>query len=139
MRLQEIIQIRFQGAFRCPSEASRSISVQLRLHAIPLPLGKHNDLPAKESCEFKNGIRIFCASDTIPVACSPCSNDDETVNIVLLSASEVYLTLDGQSNVQLRQGDRVQVKQSPNRVLLVRNPQIDYFGILRAKLRWGAR
>jgi NAD+ kinase len=65
--------------------------------------------------------------------------DDETVNIVLLSASEVYLTLDGQSNVQLRQGDRVQVKQSPNRVLLVRNPQIDYFGILRAKLRWGAR
>jgi NAD+ kinase len=65
--------------------------------------------------------------------------DDEEVNIVLRSASEVYLTLDGQSGVPLQQGDLVQVKQSPNRVLLVRNPQIDYFGILRAKLRWGAR
>ncbi len=65
--------------------------------------------------------------------------DDETVNIVLLSESEVYLTLDGQSGVRLQRGDRVQIKQSPNRVLLVRNPHVDYFGILRAKLRWGAR
>ncbi len=63
--------------------------------------------------------------------------DDQTVNIVLVSDSEVYLTLDGQSGEQLRRGDRVQIKQSQNRVQLVRNPRIDYFGILRAKLRWG--
>jgi NAD+ kinase len=39
----------------------------------------------------------------------------------------------------LERGDRVQVKQSHNRVLLVRNPNIGFFGILRAKLRWGER
>jgi NAD+ kinase len=65
--------------------------------------------------------------------------DDETLNIVLVSESEVFLTLDGQSNVALQRGDRIQIKQSHNRVLLVRNPQIGYFGILRAKLRWGER
>ncbi len=66
--------------------------------------------------------------------------DDESINIVLMSDSgEVYLTLDGQSGVPLERGDRVQVKSSKNRVLLVRNPNIDYFGILRAKLRWGER
>jgi NAD+ kinase len=65
--------------------------------------------------------------------------DDQTVNILLVSESEVYLTLDGQSGLRLEVGDRVQIKQSPNRVLLVRNPRVDYFGILRAKLKWGAR
>jgi len=65
--------------------------------------------------------------------------DDETVNIVLRSESEVYLTLDGQTGVPLGRGDRVQIKQSANRVLLVRNPKLDYFGILRAKLKWGER
>jgi NAD+ kinase len=65
--------------------------------------------------------------------------DEETVNIVLTSESEVFLTLDGQTGVQLARGDRVQIKQSGNRVLLVRNPNIDYFGILRAKLKWGER
>ena len=65
--------------------------------------------------------------------------DDQTVNIVLVSESEVYLTLDGQSGLRLERGDRIQIKQSQNRVLLVRNPRIDYFGILRAKLKWGER
>jgi NAD+ kinase len=64
--------------------------------------------------------------------------DDETVNIVIRSqGGKVYLTLDGQTGVLLTMGDRVQIKQSQNRVLLVRNPNIDYFGILRAKLKWG--
>ncbi len=65
--------------------------------------------------------------------------DDQTVNIVLASDSEVFLTLDGQAGQELLKGDLVQIKQSSNRVLLVRNPKIDYFGILRAKLRWGQR
>jgi len=47
--------------------------------------------------------------------------------------------MDGQTGVPLGRGDRVQVKQSPGRVLLVRNPNLDFFGILRAKLRWGER
>ncbi len=65
--------------------------------------------------------------------------DDENIEIVLVNDSEVYLTLDGQKGLKLERGDRVQVKQSYNRVLLVRNPQIDFFGILRQKLRWGER
>jgi len=31
------------------------------------------------------------------------------------------------------------VKSSPNRVLLVQNPNFHFFGILRTKLRWGER
>jgi NAD+ kinase len=61
------------------------------------------------------------------------------VEIVLMNATEVYLTLDGQKGMPLERGDRVEVQQSANRVLLVRNPNIDFFGILRAKLRWGER
>jgi len=65
--------------------------------------------------------------------------DDENIEIILVNDTEVYLTLDGQKGLPLERGDRVQVKQSYNRVLLVRNPNIDFFGILRAKLRWGER
>jgi NAD+ kinase len=39
----------------------------------------------------------------------------------------------------MERGDRVQVKQADNGVLLVNNPNIDFFGILRKKLRWGER
>ncbi len=64
--------------------------------------------------------------------------DDQSISVVLASdPGEVYLTLDGQEGLPIHCGDRVQVKQSPNRVLLVRNPNIGYFGILRAKLLWG--
>jgi len=65
--------------------------------------------------------------------------DDENIEIILTNDTEVYLTLDGQKGEPLSRGDRVQVKQSYNRVLLVRNPNLDFFGILRAKLRWGER
>jgi NAD+ kinase len=65
--------------------------------------------------------------------------DDQNVEIVLTNDTEVYLTLDGQKGQPLARGDRVQVKQSYNRVLLVRNPNLGFFGILRAKLRWGER
>ena len=36
-------------------------------------------------------------------------------------------------------GDRVEVQKSGNRALLVRNRQLDYFGVLRQKLHWGTR
>jgi NAD+ kinase len=65
--------------------------------------------------------------------------DDEDIEILLTNDTEVFLTLDGQAGLPVHRGDRVQVKQSRNRVLLVRNPSIDFFGILRAKLRWGER
>lgn len=65
--------------------------------------------------------------------------DEENIDVILVNDTEVYLSLDGQKGLPLERGDRVQVKQSYNRVLLVRNPNLDFFGILRAKLRWGER
>lgn len=55
------------------------------------------------------------------------------------SNGEVYLTLDGQSGLPLQQGDLLRLHRSPRPLLLVKNPQIDFFGLLRAKLRWGER
>ena len=65
--------------------------------------------------------------------------DEETIDIVLMNDAETFLTLDGRKGPALGRGDRVQVKQSYNRVLLVKNQKLDFFGILRAKLRWGER
>jgi NAD+ kinase len=65
--------------------------------------------------------------------------DEENVEIFLINDSQVFLSLDGQKGLPLERGDRVQVKQSANHVLLVNNPNIDFFGILRKKLRWGER
>lgn len=65
--------------------------------------------------------------------------DDETLDILLMNDAEVFLTLDGKKGPALQRGDRVQVKQSYNRVLLVHNSRLDFFSILRAKLRWGER
>jgi len=65
--------------------------------------------------------------------------DDETLDIVIMNDAEVFLTLDGKKGPALVRGDRVQVKQSYNRVLLVHNARLDFFAILRAKLRWGER
>lgn len=65
---------------------------------------------------------------------------DREINLQLKSASaEMYLTLDGQTGVPMLPGDRVQIKQSKNQVLLVKNPKLDYFTILRTRLRWGER
>ncbi len=65
---------------------------------------------------------------------------DQVVTVVLRSpVADVYLTLDGQTGHALQQGDRLEVRRSPNRTILVSNPNIDYFGILRQKLHWGER
>lgn len=65
---------------------------------------------------------------------------DRTVSIVLRSeAADVFLTIDGQSGLPLQSGDKVEISRSEHRVLLVRNPKLDYFSILRSKLHWGER
>jgi len=51
----------------------------------------------------------------------------------------VFLTLDGQRGLRMEPGDRVEIRQSAHRVLLVRSTSLDYFSILRTKLRWGER
>jgi NAD+ kinase len=65
--------------------------------------------------------------------------DDMGIDITLHSPGDVVVSFDGRGFLKLERADRVQIKQSKSRVLLVRNPHIDYFGILRAKLKWGER
>jgi NAD+ kinase len=65
---------------------------------------------------------------------------DQLVRVQLASdVSDVYLTADGQSGLELKMNDRIEVQKAPHRVLLVRNDRLDYFSILRQKLRWGER
>ncbi len=65
---------------------------------------------------------------------------DQTIRIVLKAhVEDVFLTIDGQVGHALKVGDRIEVERSPNRVHLIRNPALDYFGILRQKLHWGER
>jgi NAD+ kinase len=65
---------------------------------------------------------------------------DQVVTIHLgPEATDVYLTIDGQTGHALQAGDRLEVRRSPNRVLLVANPELDYFAVLREKLHWGER
>jgi NAD+ kinase len=66
--------------------------------------------------------------------------DDREIELRLMSESaEMYLTLDGQTGLPLQPGDRVQIKQSKHKLMLVKNPALDFFSVLRAKLRWGER
>jgi NAD+ kinase len=65
--------------------------------------------------------------------------DDMNLDITLQTRGEVVVSLDGQGFIKLERADRVQIKQTASRVMLVRNPNLDYFGILRAKLKWGER
>jgi NAD+ kinase len=65
---------------------------------------------------------------------------DRTIRITLgRETADTYLTLDGQTGHGLQGGDCIEVVRSPNRVNLVRNPNVAYFTILRQKLHWGER
>jgi NAD+ kinase len=66
--------------------------------------------------------------------------DDVTVRAVLKSKQqEVYLTLDGQQGLPLEYEDIVEVKKIPAQIAFIKSPYRQYFGVLREKLKWGAR
>jgi NAD+ kinase len=67
-------------------------------------------------------------------------SDTARVQVDVSAAEEpAYLTLDGQTGVQLGPNDRVTVTKSAHKVQLVRPMDKSYFEILRSKLRWGER
>lgn len=68
-------------------------------------------------------------------------SDDALVQVTVrsLADEEIYLTLDGQVGVELQCGDRIHVRRALHSAQLVMSSQKDYFGILRAKLKWGER
>ena len=65
--------------------------------------------------------------------------ESSQVRVRLASPGEMFVTLDGSRGRPLELGDEVLLKSAPHRTLILRNPEVDHFAILRQKLRWGAR
>jgi NAD+ kinase len=66
--------------------------------------------------------------------------DELDIEIGIVSpreGQEIYVTLDGQEGTPLQEKDRVYVKKSEQRVLLIQSPDKNYFDVLRTKLKWG--
>jgi NAD+ kinase len=68
-----------------------------------------------------------------PVVLPPSS----IVCVRVASASEMFVTLDGTRGQPLDIGQEVWIQQAKHRTLILRNPELDHFTILREKLRWG--
>jgi NAD+ kinase len=62
---------------------------------------------------------------------------DIEISLTTPDARDIYLTLDGQEGIELTDRDRVCVRKSEERVLLVQSPDKNYFDVLRNKLKWG--
>lgn len=65
--------------------------------------------------------------------------DDRTIELVLCSDGEMFVTLDGQSGRAIERDDRVTLRRSPTATLLVRPASATWYAVLRDKLHWGQR
>jgi NAD+ kinase len=66
--------------------------------------------------------------------------DSALVEILQGSEGEdVHLTVDGQVGVDLRYRDVVAVRRSARSIALVKSAKLNYFELLRTKLKWGER
>ncbi len=66
--------------------------------------------------------------------------DAAVVEIIQGSPGEdVHLTVDGQVGMGLRQRDVVVVQRSDRTIALIKSPKLNYFELLRTKLKWGER
>src|ERR1051326_4037245 len=62
---------------------------------------------------------------------------DIEIGLITQDAKDIFLTMDGQEGFELSHHDRVCVRKSEERVLLVQSPDKNYFDVLRNKLKWG--
>jgi NAD+ kinase len=62
---------------------------------------------------------------------------DIEIGVTTPDARDIWLTLDGQEGFEISDRDRVCVRKSEERVLLVQSPDKNYFDVLRNKLKWG--
>ena len=66
--------------------------------------------------------------------------DSAVVEIIQGSAGEdVHLTVDGQVGVGLHYRDVVSLQRSDRTIALIKSPKLNYFELLRTKLKWGER
>ena len=63
----------------------------------------------------------------------------EIVIEVKQTQEEAYLTVDGQTGVPLRKGDRIACRKSEHTIKLLHLAQRGFFDVLRTKLKWGER
>jgi NAD+ kinase len=66
----------------------------------------------------------------------------DSVEVQIMPATEgedVHLTVDGQVGVGLRHRDVVSLQRSDRTIILVKSPKLNYFELLRTKLKWGER
>lgn len=65
---------------------------------------------------------------------------EETFTVEIKSEdAEVKFTVDGQENLALRSGDRVQIKKADHSVRLIKSSDRSFYDLLRTKLKWGMR
>jgi NAD+ kinase len=62
---------------------------------------------------------------------------DIEVSLTAPDAKDIYISLDGQEGFEISERDRICVRKSEERVLLVQSPDKNYFDVLRNKLKWG--
>jgi len=67
--------------------------------------------------------------------------DESVVSITVKSSFDenVYLTIDGQVGLELKEGDSLEVRRALKTIALVMSRNRDYFELLRTKLKWGER
>ena len=63
----------------------------------------------------------------------------EIVVSVKQTQEEAYLTVDGQTGVPLRKGDRLICRKSKHTIKLLHLAERKFFDVLRSKLKWGER
>lgn len=64
--------------------------------------------------------------------------DSSRVEVTVKGDSEgVYLTIDGQTGIEMKSGDNIRVAKAGVRLKLITPLQKSYFEILRSKLKWG--
>lgn len=62
---------------------------------------------------------------------------DIEVGLTTADSRDIFLSLDGQQGFEISERDRVCIRKSEERVLLVQSPDKNYFDVLRNKLKWG--
>ena len=62
---------------------------------------------------------------------------DIEVGLATADSRDIFLSLDGQQGFEISERDRVCIRKSEERVLLVQSPDKNYFDVLRNKLKWG--
>ncbi len=64
-------------------------------------------------------------------------SSEETLTIELVEGGESMITIDGQEDCQIKEGDRIRVGRSEKVTKLVVTEEYDFYDLLRRKLKWG--